>query len=161
MAATAVAMPIRPNTLPIAHSAPAAKSIPAVEILKRRVGQTVAHLTLQSSTQTECGTPAQHSVPARCGHHPNKMTLGPDPQLVAPIGLEPAEHRRRCRAVAAVAGGEAMLQGQPLEVALQGSFRGRHPDWARRIRATWAAVRAGLFRFNAVANPSTSAGSGG
>jgi hypothetical protein len=35
---------------------------------------------------------------------------------------------------------------------------GAHPDWARRIRATWAAVRAGFSRFNAVATSSTSAG---
>jgi hypothetical protein len=50
-----------------------------------------------------------------------------DPQLVAPIGLEPAEHRRRGRAVTAVVTAEAVLQGQTLEVALQGSFRGRPP----------------------------------
>ena len=50
-----------------------------------------------------------------------------DPQLVAPVGLEPAEHRRRGRAVAAILATQRTGQAEAFEVALQGPFRGRPP----------------------------------
>jgi hypothetical protein len=56
-------------------------------------------------------------------------------------------------------GGEQRLGVQLGEVALQGARSpDAQPSWARRMRRTWAAVRAGFSRFSAIAISMTSAG---
>ena len=81
----------------------------------------------------------------------------PGPQLVRAGGLEPAEHRpgrARRHQIGAAVGSSA---NQRCRVRSPGA----HPIWARRIRRTCAAVRAGFSRLSATAISTTSTGSRG